>query len=56
MCLGDRCILTGHPPSAVAVQEEEEEEEGQHSDQGSVETLYNISDWVERRQALLKLQ
>lgn len=38
-------------PPAVAVQEEE----GQYSDQGSVETLYNINDRVERKQALLKL-
>lgn len=44
MCLGDRCTVTDHYPSAATVLEE-----GQHSGQGSVETLYIINEWVERQ-------
>lgn len=43
--------MTDHEQSAATVLEEE----GQHSGQGSAETLYNVNDRVERQQALLKL-
>lgn len=43
--------MTDHYQSAATVLETN----GQHSGQGSVETLYNITDWVERQQFLLKV-